>query len=287
MEMKTKKPNSETLADRMKKYEAVTTELSIVPNAPVYARIDMRAGHSFTKNLGKPFDVDYANAIKAATTYIVEKTGALWGYCQSDEASFIWEDTSKIPFETRLFKLQSVLASMFTAAFFNACLGTRIEDRACRITSTSFPSFDCRVCSMPSLEECINMLLWRERDCLKNAITLVALEHFSNKQIHKKSGEEKIAMLRDVGVDFSKDIDEDFRYGSWFKRVVFQRELDAETLAKIPEKQKKLDELGRMFVTRSEVRQMKLGMPLSMMANRVEVLVNGATPVLKMLESAQ
>ena len=150
MEMKTKKPNSETLADRMKKYEAVTTELNIVPNAPVYARIDMRAGHSFTRNLGKPFDVDYANAIKAATACIVEKTGALWGYCQSDEASFIWKDTSKIPFETRLFKLQSVLASMFTAAFFNACLGTKLEVRA----KTILPSFDCRVCSMPSLEEC-------------------------------------------------------------------------------------------------------------------------------------
>lgn len=279
--MKIKKPNSETLADRMKKYEAVTTELSIVPNAPVYARIDMRAGHSFTKNLGKPFDADYANAIKAATAYIVEKTGALWGYCQSDEASFIWEDTSKIPFETRLFKLQSVLASMFTAAFFNACLSTRLKDRACRITSTSFPSFDCRVCSMPSLEECVNMLLWRERDCLKNAITLVALEHFSNKQIYKKSGDEKIEMLASIGVDFSKDIDEDFRYGSWFKRVVFQRELDAETLAKIPEKQRKLDENGKMLVTRSEVRQVKFGMPLSRMENRSDVVLNGASPVEK------
>ena len=47
--------NRETLADRMKKYEAVTTELSLVPRLPIYARIDMRAGHSFCKNLDKPF----------------------------------------------------------------------------------------------------------------------------------------------------------------------------------------------------------------------------------------
>ena len=273
--------NRQTLSDRMKKYESVTTELSLLPNAPVYARVDMRAGHSFTKNLRKPFDIDYANAIKAATAYIVEKAGPVWGYCQSDEASFIWEDTSKIPFETRLFKLQSVLASMFTAAFFNACLGTRLKDRACRVTSTSFPSFDCRVCSMPSLEECANMLLWRERDCLKNAITLVALEHFSSKQIHKKNSAEKVAMLRGVGVDFGRDVDEDFRYGSWFRRIVFQRELDAETLAKIPERQKKLDEFGRMFVTRSEVRQAKFGMPLSDMSNRLAVLFGQEEPARK------
>ena len=111
------KANQETLADRMKKYEAVTTGTSLIERLPIYARIDMRAGHTFCRGLAKPFDNDYAGTMKAATAYVVEKTNALVGYCQSDEASFVWLDSSKIPFETRLFKLQSVLASMFTAAF--------------------------------------------------------------------------------------------------------------------------------------------------------------------------
>ena len=123
------------------------------------------------------------------------------------------------------------------------------------------------------LEEIPNMLLFRERDCLKNAITLVALEHFSNKQIHKKNGDDKIEMLKSIDIDFNRDIDEDFRYGAWFRRVVFQKELDAETLAKIPEKQRVLDENGKMFVTRSEVRQIRFGMPLSNMANKLEVVL--------------
>ena len=132
------------------------------------------------------------------------------------------------------------------------------------------------------LEEIPNMLLFRERDCLKNAITLVALEHFSNKQIHKKNSDEKIEMLlKEAGVDFAKDIDEDFRVGTWFKRVVFQKELDAKTLAKIPEKQRKLDENGKMLVTRSEVKQVKFGMPLSRIENRIDVVLNGASPVEK------
>lgn len=262
------------LSSRMKIYEAVTTEINLVPNIPIYIRIDMRAGHSFCRVLDRPFDNDYLNAMKAATSYVIEKTNAMIGYCQSDEASFIWSESSKIPFETRLFKLQSVFASMFTSAFFNACLGIKLEARMKKM----LPSFDCRACNLPSLDECVNMLLFRERDCLKNAITLESLEHFSNKQIHKKNSDEKIKMLKGIGIDFNRDVDEDFRYGSWFRRVVFQKELDAETIAKIPEKQRNLDESGKMLVTRSEVRQIKFGIPLSKMANKLAVVLGNEQP---------
>ena len=98
------------------------------------------------------------------------------------------------------------------------------------------------------------------------------------KQIHKKNGDEKIAMLKSIGIDFNRDIDEDFRYGAWFRRVAFQKELDAETLAKIPDKQRAIDENGKMFVTRSEVRQLKFGMPLSKMANRLAVVLGDEKP---------
>ena len=187
-----------------------------------------------------------------------------------------------MPFETRLFKLESVLAGMASAAFCVYGMKTKLKDRIEKF----IPHFDCRVCQMP-LEEIPNMLLFRERDCLKNAITLVALEHFSNKQIHKKNSDEKIEMLlKEAGVNFVKDIDEDFRVGSWFRRVVFQKELDSETLAKIPEKQRVLDENGKMFVTRSEVRQLKLGMPLSKMANRLAVVLGDEQPREKVADQA-
>jgi tRNA(His) 5'-end guanylyltransferase len=193
-----------------------------------------------------------------------------------------------MPFGTRLFKLESCLAGMASAAF---CVnGLRVQHRNFYEHSEFYrskvmkfiPHFDCRVVQL-SLEEIPNMLLWRERDCIKNAITLVALEHFSNKQIHKKNSDEKVAMLREIGIDFNKDIDEDFRYGSWFRRVVFQKEIDAETLAKIPEKQRKFDESGKMTVTRSEVRQVKFGMPLSKMANKLEVILGAENPLEKII----
>ena len=273
--------NRISLGDRMKSFESVHTQISLVPGIPVYVRIDGRAFHTFTRGLQKPFDLDFAWTMKEVTKHLHDKTNAFISYVQSDEISLCYLEPSKMPFETRLFKLESVLAGMASAAFCVYGSKTKLKDRIEKM----IPHFDCRVCQMP-LEEIPNMLLFRERDCLKNAITLVALEHFSNKQIHKKNSDEKIKMLADVRVDFNKDIDEDFRFGSWFRRVVFQKELDAETLAKIPEKQRMLDENGKMFVTRSEVRQLKLGMPLSKIENRLAVVLGDEQPREKVVDQA-
>lgn len=266
--------NKESLGDRMKSYEAVHTETSLVPNVPVYVRIDGRSFHAFTRGLHKPFDQDFAWTMKEVTKHLHAKTNAFISYVQSDEMSLCYLEPSKMPFETRLFKLESCLAGMASAAFCVFGSKTKLKDRIEKFV----PHFDCRVCQMP-LEEIPNMLLFREHDCIKNAITLVALEHFSTKQIDKKNGYMKIAMLKKEGIDFYKDIDEDFRNGVWFKREVFEKELDSETIAKIPKSQRKLDADGKMRAIRSEVRQIKFGMPISMMANRREVILNGAKPI--------
>ena len=268
------KSNKMSLGDRMKRFESVHTETSLIPDIPVYVRIDGRSFHTFTRGLDKPFDSDFAWTMKETTKHLHENTNAFISYVQSDEISLCYLEPSKIPFETRLFKLESVLAGMASAAFCIYGSKTKLKDRIEKF----IPHFDCRVCNLPSLDECVNMLLWRERDCLKNAITLESLEHFSNKQIHKKNSDEKISMLKDIGIDFNRDVDEDFRYGSWFRRVVFQKELDAKTISKIPEKQRKLNETGKMLVTRSEVRQVKFGMPLSKMANKLAVVLGDEQP---------
>ena len=270
--------NRVSLGDRMKEFEMVHTQTSLVPGIPVYVRIDGRSFHTFTRGLQKPFDPDFAWTMKETTKHLHDRTNAFISYVQSDEISLAYLEPSKMPFETSLFKLESVLAGMASAAFCIYGSKTKLKDRIEKF----IPHFDCRVCQMP-LEEVPNMLLFRERDCLKNAITLESLEHFSNKQIHKKNSEEKIEMLKGIGIDFSKDIDEDFRYGSWFRRVVFQKELDAETLAKIPEKQRKLDENGKMVVTRSEVRQIRFGMPLSKIENKLEAVLGKAEPIAKVM----
>lgn len=270
------KANRVTLAERMKKYEAVTTGTTLIERLPIYARIDMRAGHTWCRDLIKPFDPDYCNAMKVATSYVVEKTGALVGYCQSDEASFVWLDSSKTPFETRLFKLQSILSSMFTAAFIKSCVNTKLWNK---IENGKLPSFDCRVCNMPSLDEASNMILWREQDSIKNSITLLALEHFSDKEIHKKNSVDKIEMLKEKGVNYYTTIPEDLRNGAYFRRELYYKELSEDELSRIPEnKLPKKNSDGKYYVIRSKVVQFNFGCKLQELENKVEALFYGAPP---------
>lgn len=263
--------NRETLSDRMKEYEAVTTSSTLVRKLPIYARIDMRAGHTFCRGLDKPFDNAYSTAMKAVTAYLVDKTGAIVGYTQSDEISLVWIDASKVPFENRLFKLESVLAGMASSAFaIYGCRG-KLNDKI----QKHFPCFDCRVMNLPTLAEAANMLMWREQDAVKNSITLLALEHFSTKQIHKKNSNDKVKMLADIGVDYYC-IPEDLRNGAYFHRVVGSKTLSDEELEAIPEKFRPKPNTtdGKVAVTRSCVQQYSLGGLLTDMdmEKKIEVL---------------
>lgn len=270
------KANAYPMSERLKTYEAVTTETRLIEKLPIYARVDMRAGHTWCHGLQKPFDQRYAAAMQKATAYVVEKTGAAMGMTQSDEASFVWLDDTKIPFGTRLFKLQSVLASMFTSAFI---VEAGRNGLAPRIAKT-LPSFDCRVLNLPNLEEAANMVMWRSMDSVKNSITLLALEHFSNKQIHGKNGEEKIRMLAEKGVDYYA-LSEEYRLGSFFRREMYEKTLTPAELAKIPEKQRILDGNGEMKVVRSHVVAFSPKMPLTEIANKTGALFMSEEPIRK------
>ena len=264
--------NKRSLADRMKTYETVTTGIALIERLPIYARIDMRAGHTWCRGLTKPFDSRYTDAMQAAVKHIIAHTGAAAGYCQSDEASFVWLDHTKIPFETRLFKLQSVLASMFTGAFVKACLESSLKDKTLKL----LPSFDCRVMNLPNLEECANMILWRVQDSVKNSITLLALEHFSTKQLDKKSGLVKIQMLKELGIDYYTTLTASQRFGAFFHKENYSKKLDEADLREIPEKNwPKADENGDRTVIRSRIVEIQLPVPLDQIKNRDKFLFLG------------
>jgi len=168
---------------------------------------------------------------------------------------------------------------MFTSAFIKACIGTKLEEKFL----SSLPSFDCRVLNLPSLSEAANMILWREQDSIKNSITLLALEHFSMNDIHKKNSQQKIAMLKDIkNVDYYKVLSESQRNGAYFRREQYQHELSEEDLSKISEGHwPPLDENGRRTVTRTHVVEFSLGLELGKIENKVDVLFFSATPAIK------
>lgn len=265
--------NRQSIADRMKEYEAVTTASMLIKRLPLYARLDLRAGHTFCRGLDKPFDKDFSSTMHKVTSHLVDKLGATVGYTQSDEISLVWNEASQAPFENRLFKLESVFAGMASSAFTVYGSKTKLKERIERYV----PAFDCRVMNMPSLEECANMLQWREQDSIKNSITLLALEHFSSKQIHKKNSDEKIKMLADIGVDYYTVLKPEECKGAYFAREVIDKILTDEELARIPENHRPKPEAdGKVHVTRSKVSMFWLNGELSEidMSKKIDILFN-------------
>lgn len=283
-----KQKNNISLGDRMKSYEELSTSRQLMPNCPVYARLDGRAFHTFCRGLPKPYSKFFMETMQDVCKYLVDETGAVLGYVQSDEISLGWTDLTKAPFEGRIQKLESNLPSMASAKFVqyvysNVFMNPNFDDGLFDRVRKYLPSFDCRIFNVPTLDELANAFLWRENDAIKNSITGMALSFFSNSQIHKKNSDEKIEMMREMGYDFYKDTNPDFLRGTFFRRVNYMKRLTKDEISKIPQKQ--LDMLekdleGNYSTLRSKIDRMMIPYRLTDFSNRVEVLFGNAQPVL-------
>lgn len=261
---------SDDFGDRMKAYEAVE-DRRLDPTLPIYARIDGRSFSTFTRSMQRPFDPEMTRAMVATCAALVEETHARIGYVQSDEISLVWlaEDDAEPLFGARVQKLCSVLAGYATAAF-TASLG-RSTRLACY--ADKLPHFDCRVVSLPGKTEAANMLLWREMDALKNAVSMVARHHFSHRQLPGQGRHDMLRMMIDADVDFDA-YPVAFRRGTFLRRVTFDRAFTADELAAIPERHRPAPD---SVVTRSEVREIVMPSFVTV-TNREAVVFDGARP---------
>ncbi len=277
----------DSLGERMKSYEALSTSRQLMPNCPVYARIDGRAFHTLCRGLKKPYSMSFIKTMQEVCKYLVEETGAILGYVQSDEISLGWVDYSKAPFEGRIQKLESVLASMASAKFVQfiesyQSSGIHKNDGVNKLWERCYmclPTFDCRIFNLPSMTELANAFLWRENDAIKNSVTGMALNFFSHKQIQGKSGEEKIAMMKETGYDFYRDTDEAFLRGTFFQRENYLKKLTDEEVERIPEEQrdaliKSLND-GSLSCWRSRIAPMDIPYRLTDIENKEGALFYG------------
>ena len=151
---------SDDLGDRMKLYEGIECERIALPRVPIYARLDGKCFSNFTRGMKRPYDERMSRLMIETTKYLVEETGAVIGYTQSDEISLAWfakEMRSQPLFGGKMHKFTSILAGMATAKFVVAGLDVFQEE-----VRSSLPCFDCRVFALPSLDEAANAFLWRE-----------------------------------------------------------------------------------------------------------------------------
>ncbi len=260
--------SKDELGDRMKQYEAVETARKLDTTLPIYARIDGRGFSRFTRNMNRPFDLRMTTAMIETTKYLVDQTHAAIGYVQSDEISLVWapqESSDRGFFAGKVQKMTSVLASMAAARFAIA-----YRDSFGEITE-QFPHFDCRVINLPDQTEAANMLLWREMDARKNAVSMTARYYFSHRELYKKSTADMIEMMATRGVSMEQ-YPVAFTRGTWIKRQTEQRSLTASEMEKIPASRR--PDTDAVF-ERSKVVAFNLP-PFNTVANRVEMVFDHA-----------
>jgi tRNA(His) guanylyltransferase len=262
--------------DRMKGYEAAETTRAFDPLLPIYARIDGRSFSKFTRGLDRPFDPRMTAAMIDSAKQLVGETHARIGYTQSDEISLVWlfdaPETEPL-FGGKVHKLTSVLASMAAAHFANA-IATHFESEEAAGLSAMAPHFDARVFQLPSKSEAANALLWRAMDARKNAVSMATRALYSAKAMHGADQTAMRAMLTAKGVDFDS-YPSSFKWGTFVRRVTYERAMTASELARIPEKHRPAADAR---ILRSEVREIEMP-EFRTVANRVEVTFDGADPV--------
>ena len=221
-------PSKDEFGDRLKKYEAVTTGRRAVRGKPLIARLDGRSFSNFTRSMKRPYDEQLSSLMVATMRHLVTSFHADVGYCQSDEITLGWyhpsDSNAEYPFGGRFQKLESLLAAE-CSVYFNAHLFCDAGKK--------YPVFDCRAFEVPTLQEAYHCFLWRQQDCTKNAISMLAQKYFSHKQLHKKSGNEKLQMLEYAHCVNFGDFPDFFKFGTFARRVNVVKCLAPEELANI------------------------------------------------------
>ncbi len=265
-------PVFENLGDRMKFYEQHTM-VDLMPGLPVIARLDGKAFHSFTRGLDRPFDVSFNKLMTETTKYLVDETVARIGYTQSDEITLIWEANgpkSQIFMDGRVFKMQSILAAM-ASVFFNRKLNEYLPSK-----SGQMPIFDCRVWNVPSREEAVNVLIWREQDATRNSISMAAQSVHSHKQLHKKSSNEMQEMLFEKGINWN-EYPSSFKRGVYVQRYPVERPFTTDEIEKLPQ-QHEARKNPDLVVLRHEVRISDMPV-MTTVCNKNDVVFDGKEPL--------
>ena len=200
------------LGDRMKSHYEDRTRYSLPRRTYTIIRLDGKSFHTYTRGLKKPFDRELFEDIdNAIIAMLPEIQGAQFAYTQSDEISILLTDfatpQTSAWFDGLLQKMASVSASIITAHFNQQRLARFVEKHSLNVLRDDAPIayFDARVFTIPDRTEVMNYFIWRNQDCSRNSVSMVAQANFSHKELQGKSTTEMHEMLHVKGVNWATD----------------------------------------------------------------------------------
>jgi len=260
--------------DRMKYYESFHSGARFMPQLPVVVRLDGVGFSKWTKGLEYPYDKRFRELMADLTAHMVQETGAVLGYTQSDEITLIlWAEdyTSQIYHDRRIQKIVSSMARL-SANWINRHVAEYLPEKA-----DTWPGFDVKADQYPSIEEVANNVVWRFKDARRNSISMAAQAEFSHKQLQGKSQKDMLAMLSDIGVDWENDYPDAFRHGIFVQRRKRKRKFTTAELEKLPEKHAARRD-PNLVVERTDVVRLNMP-PFTEVQNREAVIFEGADPL--------
>lgn len=188
------KSMKDPLGERMKSQYEDRTRYFVPRRTFTIIRLDSKAFHTYTRGLKKPFDHELSEDIDSAIIDMLpEIQGAVFAYTQSDEISVLVTDfslpTTSAWFDGNIQKMASVSASILTARFNQYRLSRFVQRHSLDVLRNDAPIafFDSRVFTIPDRIEVMNYFRWRQQDCVRNSVSMVAQANFSHKELHGKS----------------------------------------------------------------------------------------------------
>ena len=152
----------------MKEYE-VYSSLKVPKNSKVIMRLDGRSFHSLARDLDliKPYDENFYRVMSHVCRDLFEEFSPLFIYTFSDEISLLFD---KLPFDGRIEKLDSVLAS-FTSSSFVMHYDVQFKQP---------PAFDSRVIPVNE-EDILKYFKWRQDESWVNCVNSHGISYLKSK----------------------------------------------------------------------------------------------------------
>ena len=258
----------ETLGDWCKWLEKNFTPEVMIPTLPVIIRLDGNNFHNWTKGLNRPFDEGLVELMVDTTKFLVEETNAVIGYTQSDEITLVLfsdDRKSKLYHGGRKQKILSKLTGK-VVTYFNERRPDFLP------THNKIANFDARIYQVPSLNDAVAQLLWRENDATKNSIQMLAQSQFSHTELMNLNGHQmQDKLVNERGVNWN-DLAPKYKRGTYVKRTVKETPFTMEELEALPERHDARRNPD-LIIKRSVIEVVEFP-PLNSVENKVDVIFN-------------